>query len=356
MLAAAVAACNSDSDDGASTTGSGSESPRFDPTPAVQNATKTNDDRVETAPAASAAAELLAQLADPATRDTAVDVVREKGSAVVPELVAALDDTDWQVRAGAAFTAVALPVDVNGNPIAGGEIEIAAPGGEVHDRAPTDIGSQRIGATLRTPGVARLSLTDRTNGIRTVSNPIRVLPRVSTGQAHHDSVGQAYNVYWGEFHWHGYDGVELNVLNSDTHPDKAFRYGRDVSRLDFCASSSHIFRHSPSAVHEWWELYRAAAQKYDQPGRYLPFLGCEWRDVEREGGDRNLIWRDLDAPVPDPTWKIGRIYDLFRNHPAMVTPHVGGAIAMPYQHDPDVERLCEMVSGHGQFEWFAQAN
>ena len=40
----------------------------------------------------------------------------------------------------------------------------------------------------------------------------------------------------------------------------------------------------------------------------------------------------------------------------MVTPHVGGSIAMPYVHDPEVETLCEMVSGHGQFEWFAQAN
>jgi hypothetical protein len=28
---------------------------------------------------------------------------------------------------------------------------------------------------------------------------------------------------------------------------------------------------------------------------------------------------------------------------------------MPYKHDPNVETLCEMVSGHGQFEWFSQA-
>ena len=89
---------------------------------------------------------------------------------------------------------------------------------------------------------------------------------------------------------------------------------------------------------------------------YEGVLGCEWRDREREGGDRNLIWKHLDVPAPDPTWKIDRMYDLFRGNPVMITPHVGGAIAMPYKHDPDVETLCEMVSGHGQFEWFAQAN
>ena len=73
------------------------------------------------------------------------------------------------------------------------------------------------------------------------------------------------------------------------HPDKAFRYGRDVSRLDFCATGSHIFRHSPDAVHEWWELYRKAATRYDEEGRYIPFMGCEWRDRERDGGDRNIV-------------------------------------------------------------------
>lgn len=39
----------------------------------------------------------------------------------------------------------------------------------------------------------------------------------------------------------------------------------------------------------------------------------------------------------------------------MVIPHVGGAIAYPCCHDPRAERLCEMVSGHGNFEWFAQS-
>jgi hypothetical protein len=145
------------------------------------------------------------------------------------------------------------------------------------------------------------------------------------------------------------------VLNADTSPEKAFRYGRDVTRLDFAGVGSHIFRNAPQAVHEWWELYRQAALKVDQPGRYVPLLGCEWRDIETEGGDRNLIWRDLDAPAPDPTWRIAEIYERLRGHPAMVIPHVGGTIAMPYKHDPDVETLCEMTSGHGNFEWFAQA-
>lgn len=247
------------------------------------------------------------------------------------------------VRSGETFTAVALPVDINGNPIAGSIPQIVVPEGELVQVTETDMYSLHVKAAIKVPGIVRLQARDQTLGIAAQSNPIRVT-------ADHE-----HNVYWGEFHWHGYDAVELNVLNANTHPDKAFRYGRDVSRLDFCASGSHVFRHSPEAVHKWWELYREAAKTYDEPGRYVPFLGCEWRDSEQEGGDRNLIWRDLDVPAPDPTWKIGAMYERFRGHPVMITPHVGGTIAMPYKHDPEVERLCEMVSGHGQFEWFAQA-
>jgi len=249
-----------------------------------------------------------------------------------------------QARVGEDFAVVALPVDINGNPIEPGQaIDVRVDNGDVGSLRGMDLHSLHATATARSPGIARVKLTDTENEVSAHSNPIHV--RTEDG----------YNVYWGEFHWHGYDAEELNVLNPDTHPDKAYRYGRDASRLDFCGSGSHVFRHVPDAVHEWWELYREAAKKVDEPGRYVPLLGCEWRDTERQGGDRNIVWRDLDAPVPDPTWKIGQMYQRFRGQPVMIVPHVGGTIAMPYQHDPQVETLCEMVSGHGNFEWFAQA-
>lgn len=244
---------------------------------------------------------------------------------------------------GKPFRVVALPMDINGNVMPPGEdVAILGPEGPTRGRR-DDMDSIQAQVVLAQPELTRLRLTDETNGISAVSNPIRVSPDPD------------YRLYWGEFHWHGYDAVEINVLNPDTHPDKAFRYGRDVTRLDFAGVGSHIFRQAPHAVHEWWEPYRAAALKYDEEGRYIPFLGCEWRDRELEGGDRNIIWRDLDAPAPDPTWKIARLYEMFRGQPVMMTPHVGGAIAMPYHYDPQVETLCEMTSGHGNFEWFAQA-
>ncbi len=237
----------------------------------------------------------------------------------------------------------ALPVDRSGNPIAAdASVELTTPNG-IQSMDQTGFRhALNTRVTLGAKGIARLTLRDREQNISFSSNPIRV-------------ESSDLNVYWGEFHCHGYDGYELNVLNDNTHPDNMYHYGRDITRLDFVAMGSHIFRQAADAVTEWWELYREAAQKYDQEGRYVTFLGCEWRDREDAGGDRNLIWKNLDAPMPDPTWRIGQVYEHLAAQSAMVTPHVGGAIAFPCCHDPHVERLCEMTSGHGNFEWFAQA-
>ncbi len=235
------------------------------------------------------------------------------------------------------FEAVALPLDINGNAMSTpGGIELA---GAAEVMAVSSFGTVRV----RAGNGERILLHDRGNGIEASSNPTRRLPDTE------------HNIYWGEFHCHSFDGAEINVLNEDTHPEKAYRYGREATGLDFCALGSHIFRNAPDAVHEWWELGREAATRHNKPGRYLTFLGAEWRDTEPKGGDRNLVWRDLDAPAPDPTWRIEEVYERFSDGQAMVIPHVGGTPATPHRHNPDVESLCEMVSGHGQFEWFAQA-
>ena len=240
---------------------------------------------------------------------------------------------------GETFEVTALPVDINGNAIdVDHPVKLAATGDTF----------QAVGkglhatASVERSGVARLELVDEERGIRAISNPIKV------GE-------NEWNVYWGEFHCHGYDGSEINVLNEGTHPRGAFEYGRDVTRLDFMSMGSHIFRQAPQAVYKWWELARQAAQAVDAPGRFVSFLGCEWRDGEQIGGDRNLIWRELDAPTPDPTWKIDQVFAQMARQQGMVTPHVGGAIAFPTCHDDKVEHLCEMTSGHGNFEWFGQA-
>jgi len=243
---------------------------------------------------------------------------------------------------GDRFRVVAMALDINGNSLPAGDVRISGRDIEVEHVAGTDLGSIHVVARPMSAGVLSLELTDSQNGLSARSNPIQV------GAAAHR------NIYWGEFHSHAYDGLEINELNRTTSPESLYRYGRDVTRLDFLALGSHIFRHDPSGPGKWWEMARAAASALHEDGSYIPFLGCEWRDAEARGGDRNLVYRDLDAAPPDPTWTVEEIFSNMRGT-GLVTPHVGGTVAMPHHHDSAAEPLCEMTSGHGNFEWFAQA-
>jgi hypothetical protein len=243
------------------------------------------------------------------------------------------------------FRVCASAADCFGNPRASSsEITIEPP---ARCLGPVDDGSTTLGfeASFADPGIRRLLLRDERNGIRAHSNPVRV--------GRHDGP----KTYWGEFHWHGWDGVELSVRNHMTEPDRLFRFARDVSRLDFTAMGSHIFQYAPHAVGEWWDVYRGVVHDLDRPGSFVPFMGCEWRGSKGGGGDRNIIWREPDALIPDPKWRIDELYDRLkaRGQPATMTPHVGGGVAMPDHHDPDLERCIEICSGHGNFEWYAQA-
>ncbi len=238
-------------------------------------------------------------------------------------------------------TVVAVPVEINNNVVEVDQAPVVEIDGNECPVREGGQGAWHATVPVGEDGPSRVTVRDEANGIEEQSNPMR------------REAGD-YNVYWGEFHWHGYDASELNALNETTRPDRLFGYARDVTGLDFTSPGSHVFRHDADAVHEWWEMYRQAAKEYDEEGRFVTFLGCEWRDRPEDGGDRNLIWNDLDVPVPDPTWRIDEVYEQLAKQPAMVIPHVGGAPAFARNHDERVEPLCEMVSGHGQFEWFVQ--
>jgi len=113
------------------------------------------------------------------------------------------------VLPGQTFTTVVLPVDINGNAMdASRDIEIVPSGGTLEAIRETDLQTLHADVALKEQGVVRLKLQDRARGITAQSNPVRV------------SSGADYHVYWGELHWHGFDAVELNVLNDNTHPDK----------------------------------------------------------------------------------------------------------------------------------------
>jgi len=162
-----------------------------------------------------------------------------------------------------------------------------------------------------------------------------------------------YKVFWGDIHAHAYDATELDVLTEDNHPERNYWYGHYVAGLDFCSLASHIFAgEGIEKMVKWWDLAREAVRKYYEPGKYVTLLGFEWRGL---GGDRNGIFPTEDVepfnPERDGVWELHR---KVKEYGGIVVPHVGGAIADWDYHDPETERVGEIASAHGNFEWFMQ--
>ncbi|NOZ22196.1 MAG: DUF3604 domain-containing protein [Planctomycetes bacterium] len=207
--------------------------------------------------------------------------------------------------------------------------------------AKQDAGCRRFSdAVIDAEGRVRIELEDAKLGITARSNPVLC------------TASPRKRIFWGDLHAHAYDAQEIRDLTPTTHPAESYRFARDVARLDFCAVASHIFEPELDAV--WWPIAQKAAAAFHEPGRFITFLGCEWRGKRGEGGDRNVIFKDEHNPVVNSKAAVNDLYEIYRDTETLIIPHVGGAIADWDHHDPDLEVLAEVASGHGNFEWFAQ--
>ena len=208
--------------------------------------------------------------------------------------------------------------------------------GKPHARIPA--GKEAItvlrGVEIDEPGVYRFSFRSSDGSVRGMSNPVWVRN------------DPTHRIYWGETHGH------IAYADGQGTPDGYFRFARDDACLDFITLSEHGL---------WlddfeWKTLQEMVPKYLEPGKFTPILGYEWT-VSRPGGHHNILLRDpasrriasQDAPV---------LADLFRR--LRRTFRAEDVISIPHAHQPgnweisdgEIERLIEITSTHGTFEWF----
>ncbi|HSW45394.1 MAG TPA: DUF3604 domain-containing protein [Phycisphaerae bacterium] len=198
-----------------------------------------------------------------------------------------------------------------------------------------------VRARVRIPieGVHRLRVVDGRSGKECMTNPTRCLAKLD-----------GYNVYWGVIHGHTEMSDGCGTL------DNYYRQMRDECALDFGSSSDHDHLYETSDEH--WKLVCRAAGRWNEPGRFVSFLGYEWAKWRRNGdGDRNVYYPGDDQPMfrsdngfhPRPS-------DLFRalaGRKAIVIPHhpAGDGNFCDYKdHDPEHERLIEIHQMRGCYE------
>ncbi len=196
------------------------------------------------------------------------------------------------------------------------------------------------GLSLDQAGVYRYRVRAADGTLDVLSNPVRVEadPRV--------------RVYWGETHGH------TGFAEGQGSPDGYFRFGRDVARLDFLSLSEHDSWMDDS---EWRTLIEKT-REYLDPGKFTTLLGYEWTMKNSVGGHHNVFFRDADGKRTPaqriPAQWTPLLQDLYAGLRAendtddvLIVPHAHQAGDWR-QNDADMERVVEIQSGHGTFEFF----
>ena len=188
---------------------------------------------------------------------------------------------------------------------------------------------------LDQPGVHRFEAVAADGRLRATSNPVWV------------EAEPARRIYWGETHAH------TGMAEGQGTVEDFYRFGREDARLDFLGLSEHDMYLDDFE----WKSMRAAVERYTEPGKFVAFLGYEWTSQRPAGGHHNVFFRSPQGrPAPvQQNFSLSRLYQGLRaaNQPrdVLVIPHAHQAGDWR-RSDPDLERLVEVMSMHGTFEWF----
>ena len=189
---------------------------------------------------------------------------------------------------------------------------------------------------LDSPGVYRFEVRSQDGAIRGTSNPVRV------------EASPSRKIFWGETHGH------TGFAEGQGSPDGYYKFGRDVARLDFLSLSEHDIWMDDFE----WKTLQEMVEKYRVPGRFTAILGFEWTSRLLYGGHHNVFFRNTPGRSRVPNQKAPLLDELYEG--LKDGNDTDDVLVIPHAHQPGdwtnsdntVERLVEIQSGHGTFDWF----
>jgi hypothetical protein len=188
---------------------------------------------------------------------------------------------------------------------------------------------------IEQPGTYRFDIRSADGKFTAKSNPIWVDQNPAT------------RVYWGETHAHSGFSEGMGSI------DRFYQWARDDAGLDFAGLSEHDVWLDDSE----WRSMNDAVRRYTEPGRFVAFLAYEWTVNRNGGGHHNVFFRSpgRDRVPAQMAYNLSLLYQGLRSRystkDVLVIPHAHQA-ADWRRSDPDLERLVEIASMHGTFEWF----
>lgn len=146
---------------------------------------------------------------------------------------------------------------------------------------PADQGAKDVHVTFSEDGVFTITAKVLTSNYPIaglfVSNPINISK---------DSM----HIYWGDFHTHG-------KFSRDGFGDDGYQFARNAAGFDFYSATDHSDYNQTDTFginRDEWKLLQHEAIRYNQPGRFVSFLGYE-NSLDNPSGHYNFIYNFDDS-------------------------------------------------------------
>jgi hypothetical protein len=161
--------------------------------------------------------------------------------------------------------------------------------------------------------------------------------------------GDTPGLFWGELH--GHCGMTDGIGSVKNY----FTFARDFAYLDFVTLSDHdLWLTAPE-----WEHMRDTSIQFNEPGRLITYMGYEWTRNFRFGGHHNVYFRDHHGKyygirtARSPQELYAKLATDNGAENVLVIPHAHNPGDWR-AHDVAVQRLVEIMSKHGSFEYFGR--
>ncbi|KAN0105952.1 hypothetical protein V8E51_008828 [Hyaloscypha variabilis] len=179
-------------------------------------------------------------------------------------------------------------------------------------------------------------------------------------------------ILFADLHVHSDDTVGTNSTAYN------FSYAQRIAGLDIVGYTANDFNITAAK----WESTLSLIRTINEEGEFIVFPGTEWCGNSAAGGDHNVVF--LDNPTTNPpefpidkqgnvarsfewnedgpaelqpgAWPLDELYATYAHTPEthLLIPHVGGRRCNLGWHHPKLERLLEIGSAWGHFEWLLQ--
>ena len=195
-----------------------------------------------------------------------------------------------------------------------------------------------VSVRFRKMGFQTVEVGNQIRG-HTRSNPIRITERTPK-----------LKLFWGDLHSH-------SSMSKDGIGEGAFTFARNLSNLDFFASTEHCSgdQNDEGITDAEWDEVKAAVRSSYEPGRFVSLLAYEC-SLPMPYGHHNVYYASDEAPLyrKNDVKTLDELWRRLSSHHAITVPHHTGVhwAAATWEAKSPLRPLIEIFSVHGQSERF----